>query len=168
MTVSLKVNTIQTSTGGNMFTGGAGSIVRVQPVIVKDMIRKGTLDTEYYVFMWDFDKLNSAANSKVVAHAVRLGRDPNSGVQGEYIKCVSDGVKNHNIDGTYQSASYGNVVNGLFEWTTLAAGSHRFEFAYRSRTSNQIPINLYQPNAGVGDGRGANMASSIILYEVLV
>lgn len=168
MTVSLKVNTIQTATGGNMFTGGAGSIVRCQPVIIKDMMRRSTPDSEQIVFMWDFEKLNSSSVSKVVAHAVRLGRNPSSGIQGEYIKCVTDGVKNHNIDGAYQSGSYPTVVSGLFEWTTLNAGGHRFEFAYRSRTGNQVPINLYQPNAGVGDARGANLGTSIILYEVLV
>ena len=168
--VSLKVNTIQTATGGNMFLGSAGSVVKTQPVIIKNMITRYTNDAESFVFYWTFNKLNSAANSKLVCHGVRLGRNTVSGVQGEYVQCQTSGAttRYHNIDGTYQTSTYPNVANFLGEWTTLAAGSHTFKFGYRTRTGNQYPLTSYNATAGYNDSRGANQASSFIMYEVLV
>jgi len=168
--VSLKVNTIQTATGGNMFTGGAGSIVKTQPVIVKSQITRATNDVEAFVFYWTFNKLNSAASSKLVCHGVRLGRNTVSGIQGEYVQCQTSGAttRYHNIDGAYQTSTYPNVVNFLGEWTTLAAGSHIFRFGYRVRTGNQYPLTTYNAMRGQNDARGANQATSFIMYEVLV
>lgn len=168
--VSLKVNTIQTATGGNMFTGGAGSIVKCQPVIVKSQITRSTNDVEGFVFYWNFNKLNSAANSKLVCHGVRLGRNTVSGVMGEYVQCQTSGAttRDFNIDGPYQTSTYPNVANFLGEWTTLGTGSHIFRFGYIARTGNQYPLTTYQAQRGQNDGRGANQATTFIMYEVLV
>lgn len=166
----LYVNSIQNASGGTLFPASAGTIVQCVPYILRDAYRIERSEVETQFMHWNFNKLNSSSNSKVIIEAVRLGRNTVSGVGGEYIRHIGDtSYRPTNLDQCYQTSTYPNMAKGLFEFTGLAAGGHRFEFGFRTQNStSQYPLQSYNARGGENDDRGRNQATSIIMYEVLL
>lgn len=166
----LYVNAVQNISGGPLYPAGAGSIVQCAPYILRDSIRIEYSESESVIMHWNFNKLNGSSVSKVIIEAVRLGRNTVSGVGGEYIRWAGNtSYRPTNLDQCYQTGTYPNMAKGLFEFTGLGAGGHRFEFGYRTYSANaQYPLSDYNARGGERDDRGRNLATSIIMYEVLL
>jgi hypothetical protein len=133
------------------------------------------------VFQVSYNKLRSATETKIIVVGQIPLRAAYSDYCGVYFDCLTAGVTCHNTNdsaafkginqaGESNSSRPGPlVINQVWENTTyLGAGTHTFEWGWRTRNGTSGDKPGYQCNMNSSDdGRQHQTSSTFVFYEVL-
>lgn len=120
------------------------------------------------LFSGSFTKISST--SQLIAFCNVFGAQYSSGNSGVGMNIDGSswdyGVA-YQYDGAWSSTTQTTIIVGMSRWSGISAGSHTVGFGWNTiNVESNRPFAILNPNSS-DDSRNQQMASSIILYEVI-